>query len=96
MSKDFTKEIRIKDLSFITDIKSIAIIGSSKKQDYFFLKNHAESFKETLYAVHPTVGEIPNFEKKNIFPTSEDIPGEVDFSFIVVPPSQILDVIVYV
>ena len=73
MSKDFTKEIRIKDLSFITDIKSIAIIGSSKKRDYFFLKNHAESFKGTLYAVHPTVEEIPNFEKKNIFPTSEGI-----------------------
>ncbi len=83
----------IKDISFINDIKSIAVIGPSKKREYFFLKNHAKYFKGPVYAVHPLVNEIPYFDKKNIFPSLEDIPGEVDFAFIAVPPSQILDVI---
>jgi len=93
MSKDFAKELRIKDISFINEIKSIAIIGPSKKRDYFFLKNHAESFKGTLYAVHPTVKEIQGFNKNNIYSSLEEIPNIVDFAFIAVPPAQILDVI---
>ncbi len=87
--KDFPY-LNVKDVSFINNIKSIAVIGPSKKREYFFLKNHAEYFKGPTYAVHPTVDEIPNFDKKNIFHSLEEIPGEVDFAFIAVPPSQIL------
>ena len=93
MSRIDSYELNVKDISFINNLKSIAVIGPSKKREFFFLKNHAEYFKGPLYAVHPTVEEIPNFDKKNIFPTLEDIPGEVDFAFIAVPPSQILEVI---
>ncbi len=93
MSKQELRKLNIKDISFINDIKSIAIIGPSKKRDYFFLKNHSESFKGTLYAVHPTVKEIPEFDNSKIFSSLEKIPGKVDFAFIAVPPSQILNVI---
>jgi len=93
MSKIDSHKLYIKDVSFINNIKSIAIIGPSKKRNYFFLKNHAVYFKGPIYAVHPTVEEIPNFEKKNIFHSLLDINGEVDFAFIAVPASQILNVI---
>ncbi|MCK4779778.1 MAG: CoA-binding protein, partial [Candidatus Lokiarchaeota archaeon] len=93
MTKLGTQDLNFKDISFINNIKSIAIIGPSKKRDYFFLKNHAVYFKGPIYAVHPTVEEIPNFEKKKIFHSLLDIKGEVDFAFIAVPASQILNVI---
>jgi len=93
MTEEDSTYLNVKDVSFINDIKSIAVIGPSKKREYFFLRNHAEYFKGPTYAVHPIVEEIPNFDKKNIFPTLEDIPGEVDFAFIAVPPSQILNTI---
>jgi len=93
MSNIDSHELNVKDISFINNIRSIAVIGPSKKRDFFFLKNHAEYFKGPLYAVHPTVENIPNFDKKNIFPTLKDIPGEVDFAFIAVPPSKILEIV---
>jgi acyl-CoA synthetase (NDP forming) len=92
LEKDST-QLNIKDISFINNIKSIAIIGPSKKREYFFLRNHAEYFKGPIYAVHPTVDEIPNFDKSFIFASLEEIPGEVDFAFISVPPSQVLKTI---
>ncbi len=93
MSNMGSRELKIKDLSFINNIKSIAVVGPSKKREYFFLKNHALYFKGPIYAVHPKVEDIPNFNKNYIFPTVEDIPGEVDFAFIAVPPSQVLKTI---
>jgi len=90
MTKRDSSRLNIKNISFINSIKSIAIIGPSKKREYFFLKNHAQYFKGPIYAVHPTINEIANFSKKNIFSSLEEIPGEVDFAFIAVPPSQIL------
>jgi acyl-CoA synthetase (NDP forming) len=93
MSKLGAQDLNVKDLSFINSIKSIAVIGPSKKREYFFLKNHAESFKGPVYAVHPSVEKIPDFNEENIFPSLEQIPGEVDFAFIAVPPSQILAII---
>ena len=87
-----TSNLNIKDLSFINDIKSMAVIGTSKKRNFFFLRNHAENFKGELYAVNPVVKEIPGFDNNNIYPSLSDIPGEVDFVFIAVPPSKILEV----
>ncbi len=92
MCKEYTSEKSDKDISFINDIQSIAIIGPSKKRDYFFLKNHAENFKGNIYVVHPTVKEITGFDKDNIYSSLEEIPNNVDFAFIAVPPSQILNV----
>ncbi len=93
MSNIDSHKLYIKNLSFINNIKTIAIIGPSKKRDYFFLKNHATYFKGPIYAVHPTVEEIPNFEKKNIFHSVSEIPGEVDYAFIAVPAFKILNII---
>lgn len=88
-----TNKIIFKNLSFINNIKSIVIIGPSKKREYFFLKNHAEYFKGPVYAVHPTVKEISGFNSSNIFSSLLKIPGDVDFAFIAVPSSHILDII---
>jgi len=93
MDTQDTNYLNVKDLSFINNIESIAIIGPSKKREFFFLKNHAEYFKGPLYAVHPTVDGIPNFNKNNIFSSLEEISGKVDFAFVAVPPSQILSTI---
>ena len=87
-----TSNLNVKDLNFINDIKSMAVIGASKKRNFFFLRNHAENFKGKLYAVNPEVKEIPGFDKNNIYPSLKEIPGDVDFVFIAVPPSKILDV----
>ncbi len=93
MTKQDANTLNIKDIAFLNNIKSIAVIGPSKKRDYFFLRNHAESFNGNIYAVHPTIKEIPDFPRENIFPSLMTIPEEVDFAFIAVPPSQILNVI---
>ncbi len=73
MSMLESRDLDVKDISFIKSIKSIAIIGPSKKREYFFLKNHAEYFKGSIYAIDPTVDEILNFDKQNIFPSLEVI-----------------------
>lgn len=93
MSEQESRKLNVKDISFINDIKSIAVIGPSKKREYFFLKNHAENFKGKVYAVHPSIKEINGFEEKNIFPSLRDIPESVDFAFIVVPAAQVLNLI---
>ena len=93
MSRSELTEVNFKDISFINDIKSMAVIGTSKKRDYFFLKNHAENFKGNIYAVHPTLKGIPGLDHVKIYSSLKDIPEEVDFVFIAVPPSQILNVI---
>ncbi|MFX1320197.1 MAG: CoA-binding protein [Promethearchaeota archaeon] len=92
MTKQDQTTLNIKDITFINKIKSIAVIGPSKKRDYFFLRNHAENFKGNIYAVHPTIKQIPDFPREKIFPSLMAIPDEIDFAFITVPPSQILNV----
>jgi acyl-CoA synthetase (NDP forming) len=83
----------MKDLSFINDIKSMAVIGTSEKRNFFFLKNHQESFKGPLYAINPAVKEIPGFPKENIYKSIKDVPEDVDFAFITVPAKHVLSVI---
>jgi len=70
----------------------MAVIGPSQKRNFFFVKNHQENFKGDLYVVHPTVKDIPDFNNANIYPSVKDIPGDVDFVFIAVSQSQIMDV----
>lgn len=93
MTKQETAELNIKDLSFINDINSIAVIGPSRRRDFYFLRTHAQYFKGKLYAVHPNVKEIPRFNDENIYPSLLDIPGDIDYVYITVPSSQILTVI---
>ena len=84
--------IDVKDATFINDIRSIAIIGASKKRDYYFLRNHQYLFKGNLYAVHPYADEIPNFPKDKIYSSILDIPEAIDFAFIAIPAKKVLEV----
>lgn len=93
MERQENSDLNVKDISFINNIKSMAVIGISKKRNFFFLKNHQESFKGDLFAVHPSIKEIPDFPKQNIFASLKDIPNKVDFVFIAVPANKVLGVI---
>ncbi|MFX1234693.1 MAG: CoA-binding protein [Promethearchaeota archaeon] len=86
-------DLTVKDISFINDINSMAIIGPSQRRNFFFLKNHQENFKGKLYAIHPTLNEIPDFPKENIYESVKDVPGDLDFAFIAVPASLVLNII---
>ncbi len=93
MEQQESSDLNVKDISFINNIKSMAVIGISKKRNFFFLKNHQESFRGSLFAVHPSIKEIPDFPKQNIFASVKDIPSKVDFAFIAVPANKVLEVI---
>ena len=93
MSLQDNTNINVKDLSFINKIKSMAVIGTSVKRNFFFLRNHHVTFKGPLYAINPTVKQIPDFPQENIFASIKDVPGEVDFAFITVPKNRVLNVI---
>ncbi|MBD3194400.1 MAG: hypothetical protein GF317_05045, partial [Candidatus Lokiarchaeota archaeon] len=95
MSSGEKREL-FKDLSFVNEINSMAVIGTSKKRDFFFLRNHQENFKGKLYVVHPSLKQIPNFDdgtEGRIYKSVKDIPDDVDFVFISVPPDAILKTI---
>jgi len=86
-------KINIKDLSIINKISSMAVIGASRRRDFYFLRTHAENFKGKIYAVHPTIKEIPRFDNDCIYPSLKDIPDKIDYVFITVPSSNILQII---
>ena len=93
MTKQETADLNIKDLSFINDINTLAVIGPSRKRDYYFLRTHAENYKGKIYAVHHEVSEISGFPSENIYPSLMDIPEKVDYVYITVSASHILKVI---
>ncbi len=85
-----------KDLSFINNIKSMAVIGTSENRDFFFLRNHQEHFQGDLYAINPKIQKIPRFDdgtEGKIYSSVKNVPGNVDFVFIAVPPTKIIEVI---
>jgi len=92
MTSQEISRLNVKNLTFINHIKAMAVIGPSKKRDYFFVKTHQANFKGNLYVVHPSVKEIPNFDSNRIFSSVKDIPEDIDFVFISVPRSKILEV----
>lgn len=86
----------IKDISFLSEIQNIAIIGVSKSRNYFFLKAHQENFDGKIFAINPNLKEIPGFDdgtQGKIFNSIKDIPEPIDFAFIAVAKEQILKVI---
>ena len=93
MTEQSSSQLNIKDISFINNIKSVAVIGPSKKRNYYFFRNHAVDFKGNVYAVHPTVKEIPGFDHNKIVPSLKEIEENIDYAWISVPASQVLNVI---
>ena len=94
MVEQETDKTRVKDISFINTIKTVAIIGPSKKRGFMFVKSHADNFKgKAVYAVHPKLKEIPGFENVKVYPSLLDIPDKIDYVYISVPNSAILNVI---
>jgi acyl-CoA synthetase (NDP forming) len=86
----------VKDLSFLSEIENIAIVGVSKNRNFFFLNAHLENFKGKIYAINPTLKEIPGYDdgtQGKIFASIKDVPEQVDFAFITVPKEKILEVI---
>jgi hypothetical protein len=45
MTPSKTFNLDVKDISFINNIQSMAVVGPSKKRNFFFLRNHQENFK---------------------------------------------------
>ena len=93
MKNQGSTNLNVKNISFINNIKSVAVVGPSKKRDFYFLRNHAVDFKGNVYAVHPTVKEISGFDQNKIFSSLQEIPEDIDYAWVAVPPSQILNVI---
>ncbi|MFW9865143.1 MAG: CoA-binding protein [Candidatus Thorarchaeota archaeon] len=93
MDQQDSPNLNVKDISFINDIKSIAVVGPSKKRNYDFLRNHAADFKGNVYAVHPSVKEIPDYNQNKIFSSLKEITENIDYAWISVPPSEVLNVI---
>jgi acyl-CoA synthetase (NDP forming) len=93
MKSSVSSDINVKDISFINKIKSMAVIGPSEKRNFFFLRNHQESFRGNLYAVHPNLKEIPNFPKGNVYNSIKDIPEDIDFAFIAIPAKYVPSII---
>ncbi|MFX1311567.1 MAG: CoA-binding protein [Promethearchaeota archaeon] len=93
MKNQVFRSLNIKDISFINNIKSVAVIGSSKKRDYYFLKSHVADFKGNVYAVHTTVKEISGFDQNKIYSSLKEIPENIDYVWITIPRSKVLNII---
>ncbi|MHA1731305.1 MAG: CoA-binding protein [Promethearchaeota archaeon] len=79
----------MRDLSWLPHIKRVALIGASKKRNYFFLRAHATQFKGEVVVVKPGVDEIPGFPGVKVYPSIKDVPGELDFAFVALPREQV-------
>jgi len=93
MEQEQKIDFNVKDISFINNIRTMAVIGPSSKRNFFFLRNHQESFKGNLYAIHPNLKEIPNFPKEKVYNSIKNIPEEINFAFIAVPANEVPTVI---
>jgi acetyltransferase len=84
-----------KDLSFISNIRSIAVIGASKKRNYFFLKTFHDSFIGKIYAIKPGAEKIDELPDVDVYERVTDVPDDepVDFAFIEIPREFVPQVI---
>lgn len=86
----------IKDISFLSEIQNMAVIGASKKRDFFFVRAFQENLTSKLFVINPTITEIPGFDdgtQGKIYSSIKDVPEPIDFAYISVPKEQILRVI---
>ena len=92
MTMSNSSGLNVKDISFLNDIKSVAVIGTSKKKNYRFLSSYAELFKGKVYAINPKLKNIPEYDNVEVYPSLLDIPGPVDYVYFKIPANGVLDV----
>lgn len=85
-------DLNVKDITFLNDIKSVAVIGASKSMHFGFLRGYAELFKGKIYAINPKLKKIPEFDNVKVYPSLLDIPGPVDYVYFRIPAKGVLEV----
>lgn len=80
------------EIKYLLNPRSIAIIGASHNKDkigYKILQNIVSGgYKGKIYPINPKGGEILDLK---VYPTIEDVPGEVDVATITVPAKFVFD-----
>lgn len=83
-----------KQLDAIMKPKSIAVIGASTKPSTIgseiMLRLKEYDFNGKIYPVNPKAEEICGYK---VYPTVDDIPGDVDFAVIIIPSKFVLDIV---
>lgn len=82
-----------KELNPIFKPRSAAILGASAKEGKvgrMFMDIFLETGFENLYPVNPGADEVLGLKA---YPSVKDIPGDVDFALIVLPPKAVLQAI---
>ncbi|MHA1729779.1 MAG: CoA-binding protein [Promethearchaeota archaeon] len=85
-----------KNLKFISNIRSVAVIGISRRRNYYWLSTFVNNFKNgPVYAIKPGTDKIEEYPEVHVFPRVIDIPENehVDFVFISLPRDKVIDVI---
>lgn len=82
-----------RSLSWLTDIKRVAVIGASARTKYFFLRTFTAQFKGETIAIKPGVDRIEGFPNTPVYPRVKDVPGPLDFVFISLPREKVAEVI---
>jgi acyl-CoA synthetase (NDP forming) len=82
-------------LPCISNIRSIADIGASKKRHYGYLKMFHDSFKGKLYAITRDAEPILELPDVAVYSRVSEVPDNepVDFAFIEVPREQVIGVV---
>lgn len=77
------------DLSWLPEMTRVAVIGPSKKRNYFFLRAHVTQFKGAVVAIKPGTTRIPEFPDLPVYASIVDVPDPVDFAFVAVPREHV-------
>ncbi|MBD3351300.1 MAG: hypothetical protein GF364_07415 [Candidatus Lokiarchaeota archaeon] len=88
-------DYKYKDLDFISEINSIAIIGASRKRNFFFTKTFHDTFKGQIYAINPGLKSIDELPSVEVYDKLTDVPSSkpIDYAFITVPRHLVPDII---
>lgn len=89
------EDYKPKDLSFIPQIRGIAVVGATAKNKYFILRTFNAAFKGKLYAIRRENKRIEELPDIPVYTRLTDIPADepVDFVFISVPREKVLEII---
>lgn len=81
------------ELNPIFKPRSVAILGASAKEGKvgkMFMDRFVETGFEKLYPINPGADEVQGFKA---YPSVKDVPDEVDFALIVLPPKAVLQAV---